>query len=146
MPFGHEKLWKKPIFAGLVIENFGNNLFFPGWSFFLEIFWKRVSVQNFGCCVPSAKLRKSGLFREFLFLLILAYTYSGVILFVTLPAIRENSRQLSTIYGKIKFSTIKIFKFNFLVAIFKFQYIKVSLYAAQKAAFYDLFLIMKPYW
>ena len=54
--------------------------------------------------------------------------------------------------GKIKFSTIfqyrvqlKFLNSIILVSVFKFQNIKVSLYAAQKAAFYDLFLIMKPY-
>ncbi len=56
------------------------------------------------------------------------------------------------ILGRIKFSTIFQYRvqFKFLnsifqVSIFKFQNVKVSLYAAQKAAFYDLFLIMKPY-
>jgi hypothetical protein len=55
-------------------------------------------------------------------------------------------------FSKIKFSTIfqyrvqlKFLNSIFLLSIFKFQNIKVSLYAAQKAAFYDLFLIMKPY-
>ena len=59
---------------------------------------------------------------------------------------------ICSLRGKIKFSTIfqyrvqfKFLNSIFLVSIFKFQNIKVSLYAAQKAAFYDLFLIMKPY-